>query len=202
MHFDETLEFIKYIKDKVDILHVSSGIHDLYGEPYYMRYMLQSYTMDQMFNVHYAEKVKKAYPDLIVATVGSIKDVAQAEEIIASGKADIVAMNRALHADYDMPRKFAEGREWEHMPCLRCGCFRMASPHTTKLCSVNPIGAGLKNIPRAGSQSCCPQKGCRYRRRAWGIEAPSGCFKGGMRLLFMKRGSIGGHVERCCRSFL
>ena len=32
MHFPETLEFIKYIKDKVDILHVSSGIHDLWGE--------------------------------------------------------------------------------------------------------------------------------------------------------------------------
>ena len=51
-----------------------------------------------------------------------------AEEIIASGKADIVAMNRALHADYDMPKKYAEGREWEHMPCLRCQLFPYGQP--------------------------------------------------------------------------
>lgn len=197
MHFDETLEFIKYIKDKVDILHVSSGIHDLYGEPYYMRYMLQSYTMDQMFNVHYAEKVKKAYPDLIVATVGSIKDVAQAEEIIASGKADIVAMNRALHADYDMPRKFAEGRDWEHMPCLRCGCFRMASPHTTKLCSVNPIWGRFKEYPEGRlPRAAVRKKVAVIGGGPAGIEAVKWLLQRGHDVtLYEKSGSIGGHIR-------
>jgi 2,4-dienoyl-CoA reductase-like NADH-dependent reductase (Old Yellow Enzyme family) len=151
MHFDETLEFIKYIKDKIDILHVSSGIHDLYGEPFYMRYMLQNYTMDQMFNVHYAEKVKKAYPELMVATVGSIKDVAQAEEIIASGKADIVAMNRALHADYDMPRKYAEGKDWSICPVFAAAASVWQAPIQPSCALLTQSGAGLKNIPRAGS---------------------------------------------------
>ena len=34
MHFEETLKFIGIIKDKVDILHVSAGLHDVWGEPY------------------------------------------------------------------------------------------------------------------------------------------------------------------------
>ncbi len=147
MRFPETLEFIKYIKDRTDILHVSAGLHDLYGEPWYLRYLMTNYTMPQQFNVQFSEAVKRAYPDLRVAVVGAIKDPGQAEEIIASGQADLVAMNRALHADYDMPRKYAEGKEWQHMPCLRCSCFRLASPHTAKLCSVNPMWGRFKEYP-------------------------------------------------------
>lgn len=197
MRFPETLEFIRYIKDKVDILHVSAGLHDLWGEPYYMRYLLQNYTMDQMYNVHFAEKIKKAYPDLIVATVGSIKDAAMAEEIIASGKADIVAMNRALHADYDMPRKYAEGREWEHMPCLRCQCFRMASPHTSKLCSVNPIWGRFTEYPEGRlPPAAVKKKVAVIGGGPAGVEAVKWLLQRGHDVtLYEKSGKIGGHVR-------
>ncbi|SHH87180.1 2,4-dienoyl-CoA reductase [Sporobacter termitidis DSM 10068] len=197
MHFAETLEFIKYIRDKVDILHVSAGIHDVWGEVYWMRFMLQNYTMDRMYNVHFAAEVKKAYPDLIVATVGSIKDVAMAEEIIASGKADIVAMNRALHADYDMPRKYAEGREWEHMPCLRCRCFRMASPHTSKLCSVNAIWGRFKEYPEGRlPQAAVKKKVAVIGGGPAGVEAVKWLLQRGHDVtLYEKSGRIGGHVR-------
>ena len=148
MHFDETLKVIGLIKDKIDILHVSNGLHDLFGETEYLRYLLPYFTVPQNLNVEFAGAIKKAYPDLPVAVVGAIKNVAAAEEIIASGKADIVAMNRALHADYDMPRKYAESKEWQHMPCLRCTtCFRLASPHTAKLCAVNPMWGRYVQYP-------------------------------------------------------
>ncbi len=197
MHFPETLAFIKHIKDKVDILHVSSGIHDIWGEIYWMRFMLQNYTMDQMYNVHFAAAVKKAYPDLIVATVGSIKDVAQAEEIIASGKADIVAMNRALHADYDQPRKYAEGRAWEHMPCLRCSCFRMASPHTSKLCSVNAIWGRFKEYPEGKlPRAACKKKVAVIGGGPAGVEAMKWLLQRGHDVTLYEKGDrIGGHVH-------
>ncbi|NLO47835.1 MAG: FAD-dependent oxidoreductase [Clostridiales bacterium] len=197
MRFPETLEFIKYIKDKVDILHVSAGIHDLWGEPYYMRYLLQNYTMDQMYNVWFAAEVKKAYPDLIVATVGSIKNIAMAEEIIASGKADIVAMNRALHADYDMPKKFAEGREWEHMPCLRCSCFRMASPHTSKLCSVNVMWGRFREYPEGRLQKAAiKKKAAVIGGGPAGIEAMKWLLQRGHEVtLYEKSDKLGGHVR-------
>ena len=144
-HFDETLKFIEIIKDKIDILHVSAGLHDVVGENQYMRYLYQNYTMEQAYNVHFAADIKKQFPDLVVATVGSIKDVAMAEEIIASGKADIVAMMRPLHADFEMARKYAEGREWEHTPCLRCSCGNSRS--RDNMCAVNPMWGKYEEYP-------------------------------------------------------
>lgn len=146
MHFDETLKFIGLIKDKVDILHVSAGIHDVWGEPHYMRYLFQPYTMDQMYNVHFAADVKKTYPDLLVNTVGSIKDIRMAEDIIASGKADFVSMHRALNADFEMLHKFTSGRENEHVPCLRCACVRMGDPPSFP-CAVNPMYGMFEEYP-------------------------------------------------------
>jgi thioredoxin reductase len=162
-----------------------------------MRYLLQNYTMDRMYNVHFAAKVKKAFPELMVATVGSIKDPVMAEEIIASGKADIVAMNRALHADYEMPRKYAEGREWEHMPCLRCSCFRMASPHTTKLCSVNPMWGRYKEYPEGRLPTAAVKKKVAVIGGGpGGIEAVKWLLQRGHDVtLYEKSAHIGGHVR-------
>ena len=93
MHFDETLKLIGLLKDHIDIIHVSAGLHsDFSGK--YMRNWLQNFMMDRGFNVHYAAEVKKAYPDLYVTTVGSITSIDMAEEIIANGWADFVAMCR------------------------------------------------------------------------------------------------------------
>lgn len=136
MHFDETLKYIEMIKDKIDILHVSAGLH---GEFEYMRNWFQNYMMDRMFNVHYAEKIKKAFPDLLVCTVGSIMNIDMAEEIIASGKADFVAMCRPLLADPQMPKKYATGRGEDYRPCLRCQycASRLMIPAVIN-CAVNP----------------------------------------------------------------
>ena len=53
------------------------------------------------YQVSFAEKVKRAVPDIRVRAVGMIADADQAEEIVASGKADMVAMARAF---LDNPR--------------------------------------------------------------------------------------------------
>ena len=60
MHFEETLKFIELIQEKIDILHVSAGLH---GIPEYMRYWWQNYMMEREFNVHYAAAIKKAFPN-------------------------------------------------------------------------------------------------------------------------------------------
>ena len=193
MRLPETLEFIKYIKDKVDILHVSAGLHDFVD---HMRWLLQNYTMDQACISYLAAEVKKAYPELMVATVGSIKSAAMAEEIIAAGRADIVAFNRGLHADFEMPRKYAEGREWEHMPCLRCRCFRMASPHTSKLCSVNPMWGRYKEYPEARLPSAPRKKKVAVIGGGpAGVEAVKWLLQRGHDVtLYEKSGRIGGRV--------
>ena len=140
MHFDETLELIGYLKPHIDIIHVSAGIHSDFDMKYY-RNWCQNYLMPHMFNVHYAREVKKAYPDLLVTTVGSIVSIDQAEEIIANGWADFVAMCRPLMADPDMPKKYSENRPLDRRPCLRCDQCARFVPTKIVNCAVNPFAS-------------------------------------------------------------
>jgi 2,4-dienoyl-CoA reductase-like NADH-dependent reductase (Old Yellow Enzyme family)/thioredoxin reductase len=145
MHFDETLKYIDLIKDKLDILHVSAGLH---GEIKYMRNWWQNYMMERMYNVHYAADIKKRFPNLKVATVGSIMNIQMAEEIISSGKADFVAMCRPLLADPEMPRKYALGKEDDHRPCLRCQyCGKRLMIPAVINCAVNPYLGNETEFP-------------------------------------------------------
>ena len=146
MHFDETLELIGYLKDHIDILHVSAGLHSDFNMAYFNNWC-QNYLMDHGFNVHYARDIKKAYPDLLVNTVGSIMSLDYAEEIIANGWADFVAMCRPLMADPDMPRKYAEDRPEDRRPCLRCNacCKHLMVPKPI-FCAVNPMSAMAREL--------------------------------------------------------
>ena len=141
--FKDTLEFIDIVKDKVDIFHVSGGLHDTQGEPWVMGPLHLPYTYPQMYNVHWAGKIKKEFPGVRTAAVGAIKTLEQCEEIIASGTADFVAMMRALIADPDMPHKGAEGRGIDHRPCIRCACYYNDKYGVMRYpsCSVNPFRA-------------------------------------------------------------
>lgn len=147
MHFEETLQFIERIQHKVDILHVSAGLH---GELQYMRNWWQNYMMDRMYNVHYAADIKKSFPNLLVCTVGSIMNIEKAEEILAAGQADFVAMCRPLLADPEMPRKYALGREKDVRPCIRCQyCgMRLMIPAVIN-CAVNPFLGNETEFPES-----------------------------------------------------
>ena len=86
-----------------------------------------------------AAEFKKALRIPIV-TVGRINTIALAEEILSQGKADIVAIGRALLADPDLPNKALEGREEEIRPCIACneGCYKRILGRLDICCSVNP----------------------------------------------------------------
>jgi 2,4-dienoyl-CoA reductase-like NADH-dependent reductase (Old Yellow Enzyme family)/thioredoxin reductase len=149
MHFPETLELIGCLKDYIDIVHVSAGLHSDYNMAYY-RNWCQNYLMDRCFNVHYAADIKKTYPDLLVNTVGSITSLDYAEEIIGSGQADFVAMCRPLMADPDMPRKYAENRPEDRRPCLRCDtCTKHLFIPKPIFCAVNPM-SGMTSVLKDG----------------------------------------------------
>ena len=61
-----------------------------------------------------------------VIAVGKIGTREVADSILREGKADLVALGRSLIADPDWPRKLAEGRDDEVVPCLweNAGCTR------------------------------------------------------------------------------
>jgi 2,4-dienoyl-CoA reductase-like NADH-dependent reductase (Old Yellow Enzyme family) len=92
-------------------------------------------------NVELAERIKRTGLTAIpIFTIGSILSPAQAEEIIASGKADGVSMSRALIADPYLPVKTLAGRDGEITPCLRClNCTDSDNLGKHFVCSVNPL---------------------------------------------------------------
>ena len=194
MRFEETLKFIELIQHKIDILHVSAGLH---GDMRYMRNWWQNYLMARMYNVHYAADIKKAFPGLRVCAVGSIMNIQQAEEIIAEGKADFVAMCRPLMADPEMPRKYALGNEDDHRPCLRCQyCgLRLIIPAVIN-CAVNPFLGNETEFP----ENRAPKAAVRKRVAVIG-GGPAGiqalltlCERGHDVTLYEKTDRLGGHA--------
>lgn len=140
---EDTIDFAKRIENKVDIIHVSVGIYHLHVESKTFSSMYDPHGL----NVHFAEAIKQAVRTP-VAVVGGINDPAMAEEIVAAGKADFVALGRQAMADPDFPNKALTGRSDEIAPCLRCGCFSpmpqiegaITPPHTFE-CTVNPVNS-------------------------------------------------------------
>jgi len=136
MQEDDTIEFAKLIQDKIDLLHVSSGVLSV---PESSQYMIQPTYAPHCHNVHYAERFKKELT-VPIATVGSIVDMQSAEGIIKDGKADIVVMARAILADPEIVNKTRRGENHEVRPCLRCNlCSRQTRDELPIRCSVNPV---------------------------------------------------------------
>jgi 2,4-dienoyl-CoA reductase-like NADH-dependent reductase (Old Yellow Enzyme family)/thioredoxin reductase len=137
MHEEETIEFIKMIQDKIDLIHVSVG--GMIAEPKYITHMAQPYYFPYGYNVHRAEKIKKAVK-IPVTCVGSIIDLEMADRIIAEGKADIVAMGRAHIADPEIVNKTYRGELDDIRPCLRCNvCGERPKDFLPVRCAVNPV---------------------------------------------------------------
>jgi NADPH-dependent 2,4-dienoyl-CoA reductase/sulfur reductase-like enzyme len=124
------------IEDKIDLLHVSAGV---LGDNRTVPHMIQPTYFPHSYNVHRAEKLKKAL-NVPITTVGSISDMETADKIIAEGKADIVAMARAILADPEIVNKARHGRTDDTRPCLRCFHCNKQTRHFFQIrCAVNPI---------------------------------------------------------------
>ncbi len=138
MQVDEVISFVKLIKDKIDILHVSVG---MLPNPFTIQHMIQPLYIPYMPNVHFAETIKQAVgDDLYITTVGSVMTLENAEEILARGLVDFVAMARPFVADPEFMRKAALGKNEDIRPCVRCNtcCGRSAFFKKTR-CAVNSI---------------------------------------------------------------
>lgn len=70
-------------------------------------------------NIHLAEAVKKAV-DIPVIGAGKIPTTELATQVIEQGKCDLVAMGRAILADYDLPNKEKAGAADQVRRCIYC----------------------------------------------------------------------------------
>jgi 2,4-dienoyl-CoA reductase-like NADH-dependent reductase (Old Yellow Enzyme family) len=93
--------------------------------------------------VNLTAELRRAIPHVPVMTVGLITDPAEAEGILAQGKADLVALGRPLVTDPAWLAKAAAGREREIRYCVSCNtCWGTIVEHRALACDNNPrVGA-------------------------------------------------------------
>ncbi len=136
MEFEESLAFMKEAQE-YGISSMSLRVRFFICRPVIVyRHIFVNLT--KPLNVDYAAEVKK-HLHVPVAVVGMITTLEQAEEIIASGKADIVAMAKSFMADGDIVRKSLRAQQEEIRPCTRCDLCGNANTWGTNMsCAINP----------------------------------------------------------------
>ena len=139
---EEGVALCKVLEPYVDMFNISAGaMEDLFT----WIIMHPSMFVPDGCNVYLAEAVKKAVTKPVTC-VGAIGDPDHMEEILESGKADLIGLGRALIADPELPNKVRDGKAGDIRRCLRCySCFGQMMTTTNILCAVNPIiGQELK----------------------------------------------------------
>lgn len=129
-------EFVKLLDGHWDLIHASVGAHEA---PEVFTIMSPSMFLEDGVNVKFAAELKGVCKETKIAAVGGLRDPEMMDEVIASGKADVVLLGRQLFADGDLPFKAQVGKEDEIRKCIRCfECFSGCFTHLTHICSVNP----------------------------------------------------------------
>jgi 2,4-dienoyl-CoA reductase-like NADH-dependent reductase (Old Yellow Enzyme family)/thioredoxin reductase len=132
---EERIAFLNAATPYIDMVIVSTGG---FLFPQTAAYMMAGYHFPHLLNVETAAQIK-AGVSLPVSVVGGITSIDEAEEILAAGKADIVAMAKALIADQDLVTKARLEKAGEIRPCLRClQCAYGGLIGAPLRCAVNP----------------------------------------------------------------
>jgi len=190
---EDGIRLAKLIETKCDLINVSGGIHE--DLALYLRTHPTNF-MEKGPNVYLGEAIKKEV-EVAISTVGAITDPEMMEEILATGKADVIELGRPLLADPYLPVKLQTGKEREITRCLRCmSCFGDSVTTGHLRCAVNPvIGNELGN----GLLIASPTR----RRRAvvagggpGGMKAAITLAERGHEVLLMeKSGRLGGALQ-------
>jgi 2,4-dienoyl-CoA reductase-like NADH-dependent reductase (Old Yellow Enzyme family)/thioredoxin reductase len=140
MGVDEVARFCRMIEGSADLIHVSVG---LYRDPI-LSGQFSSLFDPHGLNANLSEAIRRAV-SIPVTVVGGINSPELAEQLIAEGKCDLVALGRQATADPAFANKAASGHEDDIAPCIRCyKCFPgplegvIEDLGTLFGCSVNP----------------------------------------------------------------
>jgi 2,4-dienoyl-CoA reductase-like NADH-dependent reductase (Old Yellow Enzyme family)/thioredoxin reductase len=136
---------------KLDYLNIDTAV-----EPQVLPRIIAPMYAEQGYELYAAEAVKKVVRDLPIFTIGRIVDPDFADAIIGDGRADVVAMARALIADPELPNKAKDGRLDDIRPCLGDNqeCMGRILQGIPLGCTVNPTAGretewGIGKLQRA-----------------------------------------------------
>jgi 2,4-dienoyl-CoA reductase-like NADH-dependent reductase (Old Yellow Enzyme family)/thioredoxin reductase len=149
---EDTIAYLKEAQKYIDLVQISRGS---VFHPDAVRFCMPDYLQPDRLNVDAAAQIK-ASVSIPVSVAGNIGSMEEAEEIIATGKADVIGMARAYIADPELIAKSVRGESDRVRPCLRChdGCGLSWWGYPVR-CSVNPkFGQPVRfsNIPPASKK--------------------------------------------------
>ena len=191
---DEGCRIAEQLDGHADIINVSVGSLDSYNPESFSR-TTPSMFYPQGCNVECAAEIKKHVKKSLVGTAGGLSDPYFMEEVLASGKADIVYMARQLICDPDLPNKVRTGRPEEIRKCMRClQCFTECVSHGDLLCAINPEA----NRDRENFYSLPPPRKQRVIVIGGGISGMQAALTAGRNghdvILCEKSGELGGRI--------
>ena len=192
---EEGIRIGEQLKEYADILQISAGMHN----PDRMTVTHPCSFLPPMPNVWLAEGFKKSgkFDDIVISTVGGVDSLSAADDIISSGKADMVVIARALIADIDLLKKDRAGCHGDVIPCIKCmRCHDSDNYAQHMQCSVNPM-VGLETpLEKVLAQPVQPKKVAVIGGGPAGMEAALTALSRGHQVtLFEKSGSLGGALK-------
>lgn len=180
--------------ERISCLHVTGGV--LGG----LRWHVPSMYEAQGAYLYLSEEVKKQLTLPIMAAV-RIKDPKMADDIVAKGRADLVAMGRAQIADPQFVDKARNGTLADIRPCIaECkGCIGAFDRDINgeASCAINPrVGREHAIIDIQGEMAASPRRVLVAGAGCAGLEAARrAAFAGHRVVLCEERGRIGGQLR-------
>ena len=133
-HVEDTLEYLEYLNDGVDMFDTSSALNPT------IQYQIDANWLADGWRAYMAKAVQDKFHKPCVA-IGNIRNPQVAEDIIANGTADLIGLGRGLIADPDWCNKAKYGDVNTIRKCISCniGCVgnRIGGNRPLR-CTVNP----------------------------------------------------------------
>ena len=131
---EDTLEYLDYLQEEVDIFDVSCGLNGS------IQYQIDANYLPDGWRSYMAKAVKEKFNKPCIS-MGNVRDPKVAERILADGDADLIGMGRGLIADPAWVNKVATGHECDLRKCISCnvGCAgNRIGVNRPIRCTVNP----------------------------------------------------------------
>ena len=131
---EDTLEYLEYVQDEVDIFDVSCGLNGS------IQYQIDANYLEDGWRSYMAKAVRDKFGKPTIA-IGNIRDPKIADDILARGDADLIGMGRGLIADPDWCNKAQYGDVCDIRKCISCnvGCVGNRIGGNKPLrCTINP----------------------------------------------------------------
>ena len=148
---EDTLEYLEYVQDEVDIFDVSCGLNGS------IQYQIDANYMKDGWRSYMPKAVREKFGKPCIS-MGNIRNPKVAEQILADGDADLIGMGRGLIAEPAWVNKVATGRECDLRKCISCniGCagHRIGINRPIR-CTVNPSVNGGEDYKKQKINKPC-----------------------------------------------